>query len=215
VLLWWKAWDPEGLPAELCIRNRDGAPIAVDPTNPGAREVLSRIIIGLLGPDGIDADGLKIDFTGKTPSGASLSADGELWGIALLHELLAVVHQAAKRAKSEALLITHTPHPSFVDVTDMLRLNDMLRLADPGPPPPVVPQMRYRADVVRAVCPELLIDTDDWCVPDRASWREYLELKPELGVPSLYYATHLDLSGEALEPSDYAAIRRSWARVQG
>ena len=215
VLLWWKAWDPEGLPAELCICNHDGAAIAVDPTNPESREAVSQIVGGLLGLDGIDADGLKIDFTGKTPSGASLSADGELWGIALLHELLAVVHEAAKRAKPEALLITHTPHPSFVDVTDMVRLNDMLRLGDPGPPPPVVPQMRYRADVVRAVCPELLIDTDDWCVPDRASWREYLELKPQLGVPSLYYATHLDLSGEALEPEDYAAIRRAWARAQG
>ena len=91
------------------------------------------------------------------------------------------------------------------------RLNDMLRLDDPGPLPPVVPQMRYRAEVVRAACPELLVDTDDWCVPDLRTWRAYLELKPELGVPALYYATHLDLSGEELEEDDYAALRRVFA----
>ena len=41
ILLWWKAWDSEGLPPELCIRNRDGVPVAVDPTNPAAREALA------------------------------------------------------------------------------------------------------------------------------------------------------------------------------
>jgi hypothetical protein len=30
------------------------------------------------------------------------------------------------------------------------------------------------------------------------AWRAYLEIKPELGVPSLYYADHLDVTGERL-----------------
>jgi hypothetical protein len=200
------------LPAELCIRNPDGVSIALDPTNPETRTTVRESVRRLLAPDGIDADGLKVDFTARTPTGRSLSVHGKVWGIALLHELLAIVYEAAKDAKPDALVITHTPHPSFVDVADMLRLNDMLRLDDPDPLAPIVPQMRYRADVVRATCPELLVDTDDWCVPDRASWREYLEVKPEVGVPSLYYATHVDLTGEALEPDDYAAIRRAWGR---
>jgi hypothetical protein len=212
VLLWWKAWDPEGLPAELCIRNADGAPVALDPTNPAAAEALRAVVQGLLAPDDLDADGLKVDFTARTPSGFALSPAGSSWGLALLHRLLSIVYAAAKDVKPEALIVTSTPHPSFVDVSDMIRLNDLLRLDDPGPRPSVVPQVRYRAEVVRASCPELLIDTDDWCVPDRATWRELLELKPDLGVPSLYYATHLDLTGEALEAEDYAALRRSWAR---
>jgi hypothetical protein len=37
-------------------------------------------------------------------------------------------------------------------------------------------------------------------------------VKPELGVPSLYYATHVDATGEPLEPSDYEALRRVWER---
>jgi hypothetical protein len=211
VLLWWKAWDPEGLPAELCIRNPDGAPVALDPTNPAAREELPRIVARMLAPDGLDADGLKVDFTGRTPSGRALSSHGRGWGFALLHELLALVYAAAKEAKADALLITHTPHPGFVDVTDMVRLNDMIR-PEGSDPAALVAQMRYRAEVARAACPELLIDTDDWRAPDRASWRAYLEIKPELGVPSLYYATHVDSTGEPLEVEDYAALRRAWAR---
>jgi hypothetical protein len=44
-----------------------------------------------------------------------------------LHDLLAVVYLAVKEAKPDALVITHTPHPSFVDVTDMVRPNDVMR----------------------------------------------------------------------------------------
>jgi hypothetical protein len=212
VLLWWKAWDFEGLPADLCIRTPDGTPVALDPTNPRTREALRDAVTAMLGPDGADADGLKIDFTARTPSGTALTTHGPGWGIALLHDLLSVVYSAVKDVKPDALVITQTPHPSFGDVADMVRLNDMLRIDDLGPRPAVVPQMRYRAAVASAACPELLIDTDDWCVTDKATWREYRDVKEELGVPSLYYATHIDLTGEPLEDDDYDALRRSWER---
>jgi hypothetical protein len=212
VLLWWKAWDPEGLPEELCIRRPDGVPVALDPTNPRLRALLREVMHELMGPGGLDADGLKVDFTARTPSGHALAPNGDGWGIALLHQLLSVVYAEVKQSKPDALVITQTPHPSFADVTDMVRLNDMLRLDDPGPLPvsAVVPQMRYRALVAKAALPDVLIDTDDWSIPDKGTWREYLELKSELGVQSLYYATHIDLSGEALEEDDYAALRRAW-----
>jgi hypothetical protein len=210
VLLWWKAWDAEGLPPELCVRNPDGHPVALDPGNPAAREALAASVRHMLGPDGLDADGLKIDFTARTPSGRALTAHGPGWGIALLHELLAVVYGAAKEAKPDALVMTHTPHPAFVDVTDMVRLNDMSR---PGEGElPVTGQMLQRAAVAAAACPELLIDTDDWCAPDLETWREYAALKPGIGVPSLYYTTHLDATGEALAAEDYETLRRTWAQ---
>ena len=211
VLLWWKAWDPEGLSADLCVRNADGAPVAVDPGNPATREALHDAVTRMLGAGGLGADGLKTDFTARTPSGRMLESHGRGWGIALLHELLATVYTAAKDAKRDALVITHTPNPAFVDVTDMIRLNDMLR-ADDGSLLPVVAQMRYRADVVRAACPELPIDTDDWAVPDLATWREYAATKTSLGVPALYYASHLDATGEALTRDDFELLRRTWAR---
>jgi hypothetical protein len=206
VLLWWKAWDPEGVPPELCVRNPDGAPVALDPSNPATRDFLAAMVARMLGPDGLDADGLKIDFTARTPSGRGLVLHGPGWGIALLHRLLDTVYRAAKAAKPDALVITHTPHPAFADVTDMIRLNDMTGGT------PIAEQMAERARVVRAVCPELPIDTDDWRVPNLAEWREYLALKPSLGVPALYYAGVLDASGESFEPGDYAALRETWAR---
>jgi hypothetical protein len=208
VLLWWKAWDPEGLPPELCVRRPDGTPVAVDPTAPGAADLLRELMRELLSPDGLDADGLKVDFTATTPSGSSLSAHGGLWGISLLHELLRVVYDGAKAAKDDALVITQTPHPGFADVTDMVRLNDMLRLDDPGPirPETVVPQMRHRAAIASAALPDRLIDTDDWTIPDLATWRDYLQVKGELGVPAIYYATTLDLTDEAFTDDDYAAM---------
>jgi hypothetical protein len=214
VLLWWKAWDPEGLPPELCVTRPDGTPVGLDPTAPGAADLVHELMDELLSPNGLDADGLKVDFTATTPSGASLASHGELWGISFLHELLRVVYDGAKRAKPDALVITQTPHPAFADVTDMVRLNDMLRLDDPGGihPETVVPQMRHRAAIAAAALPDRLVDTDDWAIPDLATWRDYLALKAELGVPSLYYATRLDVSGEALEEQDYAALRDVFGR---
>ena len=211
VLLWWKAWDPEGLPPELCVRNADGVPVALDPGNPAARDALHEIVRRMLGAGGLAADGLKTDFTARTPSGRMLASHGPGWGIALLHELLATVYRAAKDAKPDALVITHTPNPAFVDVTDMIRLNDMLR-ADDESLLPVVGQMQYRAAVVRAACPELPIDTDDWAIPDLDTWRKYAAVKPSLGVPALYYASHLDATGEQLTAGDYDTLRRTWAR---
>ncbi len=148
-----------------------------------------------------------MDFTARTPSGHGLAAHGRGWGIALLHQLLELVYRAAKAAKPDALVITQAPHPAFADVADMIRLNDMI-----GGHASVVPQMRFRAEVTRAAVPELLIDTDDWRVPSLDAWREYLAVKHELGVPSLYYATHVDMTGEALEQRDYEALREAWER---
>lgn len=217
VLLWWPAWLWEGLAEELCVRNPEGVPVALDPGNPVARKALEDGVARMLGdgPGGLGADGLKIDFTARTPSGAALTHHGPRWGIALLHQLLSTVYDAAKRVKPDALVITHTPHPGFADVTDMVRLNDMLRLDDPEPDAPIVPQMRHRAAVVAAACPDLLVDTDDWCVPDREQWRAYLAAKPDLGVPALYYSTHIDRTGEPLGPEDYAALRSAWRAWDG
>ncbi|MBP0457621.1 hypothetical protein [Streptomyces montanisoli] len=212
VLLWWKAWSTEGVPDELCVRTAAGRPVALDPGHPGARELLAENIRTMLSPDGLDADGLKIDFTADTPTGEGLVSHGGAWGIALLHQYLDVVHRAAKEAKGDALVVTHTPHPAFADVTDMIRLNDMLRLDDPDPYAPIVPQMRLRAAVAAAACPALPVDTDDWCAPDREQWRAYTAMKDELGVPALYLATHLDRTGEPLEEFDYASLRRLWSR---
>lgn len=214
VLLWWKAWDAEGLDPACCIRRVDGTPVAADPTSDAYAAVLRESIARLLSSEGYDADGLKLDFTAQTPSGPGMTRAGDAWGIELLRRLLTLVRDAATAARPDALIISHAVEPSFAPLAGMVRLNDTLRLADPRPWPPLVPQMRHRARIVRAACPDALIDTDDWAMPDRATFRAYLETQPELGIPALYYVDRIDLSGERLLQDDYAAIRRAWRRFE-
>jgi hypothetical protein len=212
VLLWWKAWDPDGAPARACVRLPDGTPVALDPEHPLGAATVVDAVEHMLGQ--LDADGLKVDFLAKTPSGTALRHAGPSWGAALLHTLLGLVYDTAKRVKPDALIVTHTPNPAFADVTDMIRLNDIRMLDAVDPDGPVVPHMRYRAEVVAASCPGMLVDTDGWCLPDRVEWTAYLREQPALGVPALYYATHLDLSGEPLRPADLAEVSRVWARYR-
>ncbi|CAN5617829.1 hypothetical protein BH24ACT14_BH24ACT14_20750 [soil metagenome] len=186
VLLWWKAWDREGLPDDQCVRNAAGRPVAADPSNPAYEAVLRASVRRMLGPDGYDADGFKVDFSARTPSGPGMRRYGDSWGVELLHRLLAILYDETKRTKPDALVMTHTPNPHFADVTDMIRLNDVNLRA------PVVPQMTHRARVAAAACPQLLVDTDNWPMADPESFREYVGAQPRLGVPSLYYATHVD-----------------------
>jgi hypothetical protein len=208
VLLWWKAWDAEGIDDELCVRDALGRPVAVDPSNPRYEAMLRETIGRLIGEDGINADGFKIDFTARTPTGPSLRRHGEAWGTELLHRLLEIIYTEAKRIKPDALIISHTPNPYFRTVTDMIRLNDV------NTTHAVLPQMMHRAKIARAACPDLLIDPDNWQMPDRASWRSYLAIQSEIGVPSLYYASHVDLTSESFEEGDYAAIAEAWGIAQ-
>ncbi|MFC4454206.1 hypothetical protein [Deinococcus sonorensis] len=204
VLLWWKAWDAEGLPPEACVLNDLGEPVTTDPTSPAYEAALRLAVRRMLLEYG--ADGVKVDFSARTPSGPGLKRHGTAWGIHLLHRLLWILHDEAKRCKPDALIMTHTPNPVFADVTDMIRLNDVNTSAD------VIEQMTHRARVARAALPHHLIDTDNWPMPSLDAWRAYTRLQPELGIPSLYYVTHVDGDGQALTPDDYRLVRETWAR---
>jgi hypothetical protein len=214
VLLWWKAWDPGGLAADECVLDPAGVPIAADPGSPVYRAHLAAIVARLLGPDGLDADGFKIDFTQRTPSGRRLSRPGapagEVWGIAALHRLLRTIYDAAKATKPDALVVTHTPHPGFADVTDMIRLNDVLENDPNGVPVPAADQLAFRHAVVSATLPGHLVDTDQWPIVDGANWRGYVAAQHTLGVPALYYVERIDCSGEQLTAGDLALVAQTW-----
>lgn len=205
VLLWLKLWDCEGLPADECVRNAAGMPVAVDPTNPRFEQRLRASVRTMLGAEGYNADGFKIDFSARTPSGPGMQHYGEAWGLELMKQYLSIIYSEAKRAKPDALVMTHTPHPYLADVTDMIRLNDVNIGA------PIVEAMAHRARVAGIACPGALIDTDNWPVTNRASWRAYLQIQSELGIPSLYYADCIDSTSERLEAEDYQMLRDVWS----
>jgi len=214
VLLWWKAWDPAGLPAEECVLDAAGRPIAADPSNPRYLARLAAIVRGLLSVEGLDADGFKVDFTQRAPSGQSLRSHGGVWGIAALHALLRTIYQAAKEAKPDALVVCHTVHPSFGDVCDMVRLNDVLKHDATGRHVPVVDQLAFRHAIATRALPHHAIDTDQWPMPSRSEWLDYVVAQPSLGVPALYYLESIDRTGEPIEAGDLAIVASTWAEYR-
>ncbi|MCP2635543.1 hypothetical protein K0817_003065 [Microbacterium sp. HD4P20] len=216
VLLWWKAWDPAGLPLEECITDAAGRPIAADPGSPAYLARLDAIVERLLSPEGLDADGFKVDFTQRAPSGTMLrpapGSDG-VWGVAALHRLVGRIHAAAKRIKPDALVITHTVHPSFGDVSDMIRTNDVLEHDVTGTPVSVAAQLRARYEIVAAALPGHPVDTDQWPMPSRDEWLDYAHAQVGLGVPALYYLDRVS-DDESIDPEHLAMIGRTWAKYR-
>jgi hypothetical protein len=247
VLLWLKAWDPEGLPPAECILNDGGLPVTVDPGNPAYRARLAEQVRAML--QDLDADGFKIDFTHLVPRGPRtaqqptpssdepakaavaaqevLAVQGHIlwtrtplgaaanghWGLELMRDWLSIVSDAARAAKPDALIITHTANPYLARLVDMLRLNDIAGLDDIEGS--IVPDMRHRTRIARAASPAWLIDSDNWPCLTRTQWRDYVlaQGSGEFGVPSLYFAERLGWgpTDEPLDEDDYAAVRAAWA----
>jgi hypothetical protein len=208
VLLWLKAWSPEGVPLDECITNAAGLPAAVDPTNPAFQQRLRASVRRMLSADGYDADGFKIDFSARIPSGPGFRLHGGAWGLELMRLYLDIIYEEAHTVKPDALVIAHTPHPYLAASLDAIRLNDINTGHD------VPRQMIHRARVASIACPEALIDMDNWPVADKAAWLQYLDLRPFLGIPALYYASHIDSTGEPLTEDDYDHIRAMWAEYR-
>ena len=210
VLLWLKAWEPEGVPLEECIVSEEGVAVSVDPGNPAFEERLSGQVHYMLRE--LDADGFKIDFTHLIPRGAGIRSAGGKWGLELMRQWLSIVSEAAREAKPDALVMTHTANPYLADLSDMLRLNDVVGLPDIYAS--IIPDMSHRARIARAASPYWLLDSDNWPCSSRAQWREYVQAQAtgEFGIPSLYHAERLGWGAvdEPLGEEDYEAVRRAW-----
>lgn len=208
VLLWIKAWAPEGLPIEECITNASGLPAAIDPTNPAFEQRLRASVWRMLSKEGYNADGFKIDFSARIPSGPGFHMHGDVWGLELMRLYFSIIRDEARKVKPDALIITHTPHPYLADLVDAIRLNDINTGHD------VCRQMTHRARVAAIACPESLIDMDNWPIPNKEAWQQYLDQRPFLGIPALYFASHIDSTGQPLTEVDYERIRSTWAEYR-
>lgn len=206
VLLWLKAWDPEGVEPSLCVCDFKGEKQAIDPQNPGYYELFANACREMLSPEKLDADGFKIDFTARIPSCPGCSRYGSHWGLELMRDYLSMVHDTAKQIKEDALIMCHAPHAYLADKLDMIRLNDV------NIGRPVCEQMIHRGRVAKAVLPDKIIDTDNWPMPNKQSWLDYVRIQPDLGVPSLYYLWHMDNSPEEITNEDLDVVRQCWKR---
>lgn len=201
VLLWIATWMYDQLPIEHCI-TADGERITADPTHPQYLEDLRRRVTHLLSPDGIDADGFKIDQLRYCPTYKAdyycprfgwandlenprdINMHGDNWGIEMLHAYQKAIYTAAKNAKPDALITSSTVHPYFHDTFDMVRIHDMGSVV----PDDLMAAMKARVDLGRAAVPGKPVDTDDWIHSDYDRWLDYTCNSHALGVPCIFYA---------------------------
>ncbi|MCX6993985.1 MAG: hypothetical protein NT011_12700 [Kiritimatiellaeota bacterium] len=232
VLLWIATWLWDGLPDQWCVF-RDGIKLVADPTNSEYLDYIRRQVAVLLGSDGYDADGFKIDQLSYSPNerhpcGGSRFGDtrfyepgtrpmrlaGDGWGCELLYRLQKTIYNAAKAAKPDALVTSSTVHPYFHDTFDMVRLHDtgFVKNGD------IMSAMKVRADLAHATLPAKPIDTDNWISVDYAGWLKYTSNSRCIGVPCIFFAERFMLNWAA-EPTtqlipmqDLQRIAESWRR---
>ncbi len=238
VLLWYTPVVTQGLPDEACMTLK-GKPVCPDPTSPVYQAILANEIRMMVSSEAgcLNADGFKIDFTQNTPSENGrftsyinsfwglinetneaymyprlaerqelIQTHGPKWGVEILKEYIRLIHENMKIHKPESLLITHTPNPYFTEVVDVLRLNDL-----DGECQDVLGVMQNRAKIARMCSQNWLLDTDNDLMVDKARWRAYIQLQPQLGIPDTYYASAIAQSQEQFAEDDYDLLRQVWA----
>ncbi len=229
VLLWIAAWLWDGLPDEWCVFAGDQK-LTADPTNPDYLDYVRTQVGKLISPDGLDADGFKIDQLAYSPScrrprggarfGKSAFFDpsigpirmhGDGWGVELLYSYQKTIYDAAKKAKPDALVTSSTVHPLFHDSFDMVRLHDTGYVTGD-----VIETMKIRSDLARAALPAKPIDTDNWVSRDYPQWKKYTINSKVLGVPCIFYADRFLLNWDKepttrrIPENDLREIASAW-----
>lgn len=152
-------------------------------------------LAGLLGVDGLDADGLRVARVGG--------------GFGALRRALAELRAAVKAVRPEALLIAPTVNPWFADLVDMVPLGSLW--TDRAS---VLPMLRSRAATAHLASPTWLLAAGDWHCPSRAAWRELVTEQPNLGVPVISTLGELG-GGESLLSEDWSRLRECWKGPAG
>ncbi len=206
VLLWFGAWNPEGLSTEETVKDREGRTVCADPSSPVYQERIRSMIHRMISdePGCYHADGIKFDWTG-IPVGEGFRTRSGIWGIEMQKSLAKQVYNALKAAKPDALMVTHTANPYFAECTDMLRLNDIY-----AGDREVVDMMIHRARIANIACPHALIDCDNSSAPSHTEWLRYTKMQPLIGVPSLYFLTAVDGTMEPITDADWDVLAPIW-----
>jgi len=181
-----------------------------DPQNPDYIKLVREKVYYLLSPDGLDADGFKFDYTHFLPKYRGtkpiIKQDRVTdWGVESLYTMIKLYYDAAKAAKPDSMIMSHTFNPYFNDITDVLRLQDIY--TDERS---VVRLMDHRAQIAKRVCKGCDIHTDQHPMPSLEAWREYALYQPKIGNPALYYVTGIETTREEFEDKDFQMLKESW-----
>jgi hypothetical protein len=192
---------------EIAVRNRQGEPAFIvrlggeknfqcDFTHPVMRELVADDIRFMLGPDGLDADGIKTDCTHQPPGIDNLFHDPS-WGTGEMFHYKAskFMYDQAKLVRPDCCVNTTAGNPLFNGTFDLHRIHDA---------------MEYNLDSYEErawaawFCRAGVSDLDDWPSYDLFTVRANLR-KIAYGVPSLYAARKR--GGERKRKSSYGYSR--------
>jgi len=205
VLLWLGCWSTQNLPESMLMKAEKGCKPLPDPTLPAFRNALGKAIHEAISPEGLNADGFKLDFSGDVPRGRGYRPHKALWGVELLRDYVLFIYKSLKKAKSSAILQTHCANPLFADCTNILRLNDIFEDRID-----IRECMAQRARMARIANENWLIDTDNDPFISAKAWWEYMEFQPEIGIPSLMTVTHMCRSTEPVPKGAYKRLNKIW-----
>jgi hypothetical protein len=234
VLLWLTPILTEGLPKEACM-SLEEQHVASDPTSPVWRDFFGAEVRKMISsePQGLNADGFKIDFTQNIPAERGVFRNwlNDRWGIIRMDDEkcfapLGVGRKEPIQTASSAWGVELIKKYLQVIRTNMKAVKadsllithtanpyfaedvDMLRLNDmDGTSPDVLGIMSHRAAIAKICNPNWLIDTDNDLMINKQMWREYIKLQMVLGNPDTYYATGIAQSGEEFDDDDYELLR--------
>lgn len=201
VLLWVCTWT-NGLPEDEIYTTSDSDRKFLDPLNPSYLKKLEDYMQHMLGngPEDLNADGIKLDFTGDHPLTGDHKCTKPLYGMDYLHAQIAAISNAARRVKPGCLLDYQIANPYFASLHDMTRLNDYFM-----PPDQALKIMGIRAKIAHAANQGGLVDMD---CPDHVT---YFHNMHRYGNMSLY------LSNRQLDnhPEYVAAIKKGIRKFRG
>jgi len=205
VMLWYKLWDAEGLPDDMCMINAKNGEKRADPTNPKYQAYIKETMHRLLSSDEgcMNAYGLKLDYAFIQPVGRDYKSYSGKFGVELYVEYLKVIYEAVKAAKPEAIVSGSPCHPLFAEYIDHARLHDYF------------PDLRrcyeefaFRREIYTTAMPGVLVDTDGAAFRSHRDTMRYMRLAPKLGIPDLYCLT--DLPCIHITDEDWADVAKVW-----
>ena len=204
-LLWFKIFDPEGIPEEAVVTTEEGER-RVDPSHPAFLAILDEALHRIFSSDEgcYDCDGIKIDYAFQIPIGRAFRTYSGKYGAELLYDFMKHIYDRAKEIKPEAIINCSPCHPYFAAVCDQARLHDYN------------PDNRYcredmsmRAKMYSIAMPGVLLDTDNAGFNTKRDTMRWLLDQPRIGVPDLYCVSPIP-GGFAFDGSELTALSAVW-----
>ncbi len=213
VLLWTSPFRRTLKPGLATLAARHGLPTIptppsdvieqcglIDFTHPAAEAYMRELCEGFFGdgPNGLNADGLKMDFVAHIPRperGDRVACPEEGLGVRYVERFLSLLHSAATAVKHDVHLNYSVAEPRLQHLVSSNRMHDT-RFSH------LERERRARASALS--CPALLIDSDgslmhtDWVGPTYMAAAVY-------GTPSLYYVDRFS-DGEQLPERDMRTL---------